>query len=280
MGKTTIEWADYTFNPWIGCTKVSDGCKNCYAEQYGNRFGINWGPRGLRRRTTMAYWKQPLAWDTEAKRRHVRPRVFCASLSDVFEGHLLTDLWLPDLFELIERTTGLMWMLLTKRPENIWRSIEKSTHSKPDIWLSKNPHVWIGTSIENQEQADKRIKMLLKIPASVRFLSCEPLLGEIDLHFAESFSEKGEQTYCGDGINWVICGGESGPYARAMHPNWARSLRDQCVRAGVPFFFKQWGEWVIEGDRFVRYGKKHAGRVLDGRTWDEVPYVDSNRASR
>lgn len=260
MGVSKIEWTDYTFNPWIGCTKVSEGCKHCYAEAYGRRFGVEWGPGGVRRRTSAGNWRKPLQWNADAKRAEVRRRVFCASLADVFESNLQTEQWLPDLFRLIEQCNGLTWLLLTKRPENVWRLIENNANfHRPDVWLTENPHVWIGTTVEDQEQADKRIPMLLRIPATVRFLSCEPLLGDIDL--------KAWTRYGGSGpdarrrIDWVICGGESGPGARAMHPDWVRGLRDQCVAAGVSFFFKQWGG--------VR--KRMDGRMLDGRTWEEVP---------
>jgi protein gp37 len=293
MGETKIEWADYTFNPWIGCTKVSPGCTNCYAEVYGNRFGVEWGPRGLRRRTSEGNWRKPLAWNEKANRESTTPRVFCASLADVFESNVQTEQWLPDLFKMIERCNGLTWLLLTKRPENVWRLIENNVSSlkRPDVWLSENPHVWIGTSVENQAAADERIPMLLRIPAARRFLSCEPLLGEVDL--SKWIYTDGGKPWKMD-IDWVICGGESGPDARPMHPDWARGLRDQCSAAGTKFFFKQWGEWLVSshlmcgehpdsgtyawpwrGDNdqtmMIRVGKKVAGRVLDGRTWNEAP---------
>ncbi len=271
MGETKIEWADYTFNPWIGCTKVSPGCEHCYAEVYGNRFGVEWGPRGLRRRTSDSNWRKPLSWNDKANRESVTPRVFCASLADVFERNVQTEQWLPDLFKMIERCDGLTWLLLTKRPENVWSLIENNVgFRRPDVWLSENPHVWIGTSVENQEQADKRIPMLLRIPASRRFLSCEPLLGPVDL--SKWIYTDGGKPWQMD-VHWVIAGGESGTEARPMHPALARSLRDQCMAAGVSFFFKQWGEYgpIGEDERMVRLGKKLSGRLLDGRTWNEVP---------
>jgi protein gp37 len=279
MGETKIEWADYTFNPWIGCTKVSQGCTNCYAEVYGNRFGVEWGPRGLRRRTSKGNWRKPLAWNEKANREGKTPRVFCASLADVFEGNVQTEQWLPDLFKMIERCDGLTWLLLTKRPENVWRLIENSVSSlkRPDVWLSENPHVWIGTSVENQAAADERIPMLLRIPAARRFLSCEPLLGPVDLWGARYSKPNGGMSGAVSSwkpsIDWVICGGESGPEARPMDIKWARNLRDECVAAGASFFFKQWGEFgpMGEDEHMVHLGKKLAGRVLDGRTWDEVP---------
>jgi protein gp37 len=292
-----IEWTDYTFNPWIGCTKVSEGCKHCYAEAYGNRFGVQWGPQGTRRRTSEGNWRKPLAWNAKANREGKTPRVFCASLADVFEGNVQTEQWLPDLFKMIERCDGMTWLLLTKRPESVLRHIAKATGRHSEAWLKDNAHVAIGTSVENQAAADERIPELLKIPAAVRFLSCEPLLDAVDL---KGWTRKSGMFVDGDRrIDWVICGGESGPGARAMHPGWARSLRDQCTAAGVSFFFKQWGEFhpVVfdtgEGDIGVlpsgqvdpdvkpkavafdgemeRIGKHAAGRMLDGRTWGEVP---------
>jgi protein gp37 len=260
MGLSTIEWTDYTFNPWIGCTKVSEGCQHCYAEAYGNRFGVQWGPQGTRRRTSESNWRKPLAWNEKANREGTTPRVFCASLADVFEGNVQTEQWLPDLFKMIERCDGLTWLLLTKRPENVWRLIENSVSSlkRPDVWLSENPHVWIGTSVENQAAADERIPMLLRIPAARRFLSCEPLLGQI--YLGKWIYTNGGSPWSMD-IDWLIAGGESGPGARYMSDLWVSSLRDQCVAANVPFLFKQWGG----------VHKKQNGRELDGRTWDEFP---------
>lgn len=237
MGMNTeIQWCHATFNPWIGCTKVSDGCKNCYAESLMDKryHKVKWGPQGTRRQTSAAYWRQPLKWEKEATAQGWRYRVFCASCGDVFEdrGELIP--WRNDLFQVIEQTPHLDWLLLTKRPENI----AKMTPLK---WCVKWPeHVWVGTSVENQEAADKRIPHLLGVPAKVRFLSCEPLLGPVDLR---KCYESDVKRWSG-GINWVICGGESGHGARPMHPEWARSLRDQCQATGVPFFFKQWGEWA------------------------------------
>jgi protein gp37 len=271
MGLSTIEWTDYTFNPWIGCTKVSEGCKHCYAEAYGNRFGVQWGPSGTRRRTSDGNWRKPLAWNEKANREGTTPRVFCASLADVFEGNVQTEQWLPDLFKMIERCDGLTWLLLTKRPENVWRLIENNVGlRRADVWLSENPHVWIGTSVENQAAADERIPELLKIPAAVRFLSCEPLLGGV--YLSKWIYTDGGKPWKMD-IDLVICGGESGPEARPMNTEWVRGLRDQCVAAGVSFFFKQWGEFgpMGEDERMVHLGKKLAGRMLDGRTWDEFP---------
>ena len=308
---------------------------------------VTWGANGTRVRTGEAYWRQPLAWNREASRQHDemireerdrvpmglgdpanhmpmrRPRVFCASLADVFEpdpgGKWGLDAWRADLFELIRRTPNLDWLLLTKRPAKVMASLRcllKQEWAKQhkgteffywlEHWekLGEPPaNVWIGATVENQEVAASRIPDLVKIPARVRFLSCEPLLGPVNLGKVDAWwtsetgalleGEKGRL-----GVDWVIAGGESGPKARPMNPDWARSLRDQCQAAGVPFLFKQWGEWAPldgsdaghptpckfwrDGDwmdgittqdtpHVVRVGKKEAGRMLDGRTWDEFP---------
>ena len=262
-----IEWTDHTFNPWIGCTKVSDGCKYCYAETLMDK----------RVRTSAANWREPLAWNRQAKAEGRRYRVFCASLADVFEykpDQPEMDDWRRELFQMIVNTPHLDWLLLTKRPELVNETIERVTgFSDSEMWFFTS-HVWIGTSVENQEQADKRIPELLEIPAAVRFLSMEPLLGNVQVDL--------------DGINWVIVGGESGANARPMHPDWARSIRDQCQDAGVPFFFKQWGEWADGTEMWhnedlqwrgcmVRLGKSKAGRLLDGREWNEIPTQEATQ---
>jgi len=267
MGVTKIEWTStvssdgtvapgYTFNPWIGCTKVSDGCKFCYAEtMMDKRYGkVKWGPTGERVRTSDSNWAKPLAWDRKALAEGRRYRVFCASLADVFEDNPQVNPWRYDLFALIAKTPMLDWLLLTKRPENVNDMV-------PGQWRNVNrwpENVWIGTSVENQAMADKRIPELIKVPAQVRFLSCEPLLGPVDLA-TWFWSAMTDDHKCA--ISWAIVGGESGPKARPMDPDWARSLRGQCALAGVAFHFKQWGG----------VHKSETGRVLDGRTWDEYP---------
>lgn len=241
MGQNSaIEWTDHTFNPWMGCAKVSDGCKHCYAEtMMDKRWGkVEWGPQGTRVRTSAANWNQPLKWNREAEAAGVRRRVFCASLADVFEDRPALHLWRTDLFKLIDATPHLDWLLLTKRPENVVKMV---LWDAPGCKPSGN--VWFGTSVENQVTADERIPHLLRIPAAVRFLSVEPLLGKIEFSNVTKRSDAvfqlGKKAM--DGIHWVIVGGESGPKARPMHPDWARSIRDQCLAAGVPFFFKQTG---------------------------------------
>jgi protein gp37 len=262
---TKIEWADHTFNPWIGCTKVGPGCDNCYAEAWDKRFAVSghamrWGARE-RTRTSEANWRQPLRWNTEAGRLGVRYRVFCASLADVFDN-AVDPQWRADLFQLIEATPNLDWLLLTKRIGNVMDRVPEATDLieygegwqsmwGQGVWPS---NIWIGATVVNQEEADRDIPKLLAVPAAKRFLSMEPLLGPVDLGLCDC--DQGSRTgphgvggvtcaRCngagGRMLDWVIVGGESGPGARPMHPDWARSLRDQCQAAGVPFLFKQWG---------------------------------------
>jgi protein gp37 len=264
---TAIEWADHTFNPWEGCQKVSPGCDHCYAETRNARFGggtaPNWGPGAPRRRTSVSNWNKPRRWareaaDFEAKHGR-RQRVFCASLADVFDN-AVDPQWRYDLLTLIQETPELDWLLLTKRIGNVSSMLRAIGWTMP-------ANVWLGATIVNQDEALRDIPKLVETPASVRFLSMEPLLELVTIsRWLES-------------IDWVIVGGESGPGARAMHPDWARYLRDQCATAGVPFLFKQWGDmaWCerVEGDpsTLTAYnaGKKAAGRLLDGRTHDGFP---------
>jgi protein gp37 len=309
-----IEWTDHTFNPWIGCTKVSraatggGGCDNCYAEVstpvrvLRGKGTETWGVRAPRVRTSAANWALPKRWNAQADAFYTlhgrRQQVFCASLADVFDNEVPIE-WLRDLCSLIELTPNLDWLLLTKRIGNVFeRLIEARSHD----WAAGQRNVLLGITVCNQAEADRDIPKLLRTPARLRFLSMEPLLGPVSLR---RFIGQG----FGPAPNWVIVGGESGPGARPMHPDWARSLRDQCANAGVPFLFKQWGEWAptaesavhpeatrIPGnlcrvqsinapDRYVaisfdagrkryeigRVGKKAAGRLLDGREWNEVP---------
>ena len=294
-----IEWTTHTFNPWIGCTKVSEGCRHCYAEEImDTRYGkVQWGPNGTRVRTSDANWRKPLKWNKDAKGMAERPRVFCASLADVFEDREELIPWREDLFALIDKTPNLDWLILTKRPQNVKRFLDDAetmpSHFWPgaagnsvwdDIVAGNFDHVWFGTSVEDQVTADARIPELLKIPAAVRFLSMEPLLGPVDFremdlaygHFPQTDRQKAAGlSPCEKRVmnplhllNWVIVGGESGHHARPMHPEWVRDIREQCLPAGVPFFFKQWGEHNSDG---TRVGKKAAGRLLDGTEWNEAP---------
>lgn len=317
MGSATkIEWCDRTFNPWIGCTKVSKaatgggGCDNCYAEVstpvrvLRGKGTETWGVRAPRVRTSVANWALPKRWNAQADAFYAqhgrRQRVFCASLADVFDNEVPIE-WLRDLCALIELTPNLDWLLLTKRIGNVFeRLIEARSHD----WAAGQRNVRLGITVCNQAEADRDIPKLLRTPAHTRFLSMEPLLGPVNL-IPPAIGWgwlRGVRA-----IDWVIVGGESGPAARPMHPDWARGLRDQCAAAGVSFLFKQWGEWTpgenvervrgtvdtafLQGDRWdlyplnlatdeghiddqpdlYRVGKKQAGRLLDGREWNEVP---------
>jgi protein gp37 len=370
---TKIEWAHHTFNPWRGCSKVSAGCDNCYAATFSKRnpgsLGV-WGDHGTRIVASPSQYKQVFKWNQAAQDAGEQHRVFCASLADIFEdwqgpmlradgteattSHITTtyrstrpatmnDIRLS-VFDLIDATPNLDWLLVTKRPENIpkmWPAYYPGGYI-PEAGDMNQPgprrNVWLLTSVENQEQADKRIPELLKCRdlAPVLGLSCEPLLGPVDLLLSGECSAwacpscgsrnvldgiattEGHEWACRDChqselgeadwkslIDWVIVGGESGNDSRPMHPDWARSLRDQCHAADVPFFFKQWGEWspltaiVAEGHTTAasqyqsltfnsheqtwrtpprlgetavyRVGKKAAGRMLDGLEFNEFP---------
>jgi protein gp37 len=260
-----IEWTDHTFNPWVGCTKVSAACDHCYAESWAKRTGQPGLWAGERRRTSESNWRQPIKWNRQAEAEGVRKRVFCASLADVFDNQV-HDAWRADLFQLIEETPSLDWQLLTKRPQNARKMLN------PLGGTRVLPNVWIGTTAENQVEYWRRWNHLSVVPARIRFISYEPALGPLgDLRLSGTLPRP----------DWFICGGESGPGARPMHPTWAREVRDQCAAAGVPFFFKQWGEWVEADGSVIRLndvgmrciGKKAAGRLLDGRTHDAMPQV-------
>ena len=230
MAETTdISWAHSTFNPWIGCTKVSPGCDHCYAatlmdERYHR---VKWGA-GEKRSLTKT-WDQPRAWNRKAAASGAPWRVFCASLADVFDNEV-SDLWRFDLGQLIVDTPHLTWMLLTKRIGNVRDALGDFG------WDHFPGNVWLGSTIVNQDEAKRDIAKLLDAPAKVRFLSCEPLLGPLDLRGPLATGL----------IDWVIVGGESGPGARPMDPAWPLAIRDQCEAAGVAFHFKQWGPRGVE----------------------------------
>jgi protein gp37 len=276
--KTGIEWTDATWNPLTGCTKVSPGCDHCYAETLHERFN---GPGSFATLTLRPErLDQPLRWR--------RPRrVFVNSMSDLFHQDVPDD-YIARVFAVMCSCAAHTFQVLTKRHGRM-RSLlnsgefqaEVAEHARgvmrqgpsrqqnwPTTWPL--PNVWLGVSVEDQHWADIRIPKLLATPAAVRFISAEPLLGEVSL-FANSTVDTGTL------IDWVIVGGESGPGARPMQPRWARQLRDECVRYGIPFLFKQWGAHVPVyrgekvGEVMMRVGKKAAGRGLDGRTWDEYP---------
>lgn len=239
---SSIEWTEATWNPLTGCTKISPGCKHCYAERmalrlkamgqpnYANGFALALHTHVL---NAPLHWKKPR-------------RVFVNSMSDLFQDGVPID-FIRRAFEVMEKAAHHQFQILTKRAERLARLSRSLT------WA---PNVWMGVSVESTKYV-QRIDLLRQTNAHVKFLSIEPLLGplgKLDL----------------SGIDWVIVGGESGPRARPMHPEWAREVRDQCIASGVPFFFKQWG-----GKR-----KSKTGRVLDGRTWDEFPQPMSARAKR
>ena len=273
-----IEWTHHTFNPWWGCVKVSAACKHCYAESWARRFGMDlWGKSNPRRPVSDDYWRQPIKWNKEAERDNERRRVFCASMADVFEGRADLHAWREKLWPLIENTPCLDWLLLTKRPQNVQRMVPWN-----DVWPA---NIWLGTTAENQKYADSRIPKLLAAKARVHFISAEPLLGPLSI---AKWS----------GIDWVIAGGESGRGARPTDPEWVRMLRDECNHVGSAFHFKQWGHWspsVPTGTAARRQiqlgaqtqstsvlyavGKAAAGRILDGRTWDEFPRKPSTLAT-
>lgn len=325
---TLIEWAHHTFNPWRGCAKVSAGCKFCYAESWASRFGSRfggWGPNGRRVVAADSRWWEPFVWNRKAQVAGERHRVFSSSLADVFEApDTMPAASVMDvrrarlrLMTLIQATPALDWLLLTKRPGRVVELLADlrdatdldmtgRTRESLRAWIAGEPpaNVWMGTSVEDQATADERIADLLRIPARVRFLSMEPLLTPVDIRPYLADFELGLGSGRGN-LHWVIVGGESGPQARPMHPDWARSIRDQCRAAGVPFLFKQWGEWTPwpgfdpagkgrpvravfpdgsdlldltgrgtngEGSaRMARVGKKAAGRILDGAIHDEFP---------
>jgi protein gp37 len=224
--KTLIAWTDHTFNPWMGCHKVSDGCKHCYAETLvKNRMGRAgvWGANGVRQRTK-GPWRKVRAWAKEAEAEQSVHRVFCASLADVFEDYPGPNEWRPDVWEIIRESPWLDFQLLTKRPENIARML-------PDDWDTAfpghdfYPNVWLGTSIEDNRVAG-RGPILTSVPALVHFVSYEPAVGPLDELNLE-------------GIEWMIVGGESGPGHRKLDLRWARSMRARCAESGTAFFFKQ-----------------------------------------
>ena len=236
-----IEWTQATWNPVTGCTKVSPGCAHCYAETFAERFrGVPGHPyeRGFDLQLRPERLEHPLTWR--------RPRlVFVNSMSDLFHEEVPLD-FIRAVFDVMSRADWHTFQVLTKRSRRL-------AELAPQLPWPDN--VWMGVSVENQRWTT-RIDDLRTVPAAVRFLSCEPLLGPLQLDLRD--------------IHWVIAGGESGPRARRMKPEWALSIRDQCLTARVPFFFKQWGAHDEYGRRV---GKGKAGRVLATTTWDAIPRV-------
>lgn len=345
---TTIEWTDKTWNPLRGCSHVSEGCTNCYAATMAHRFSGEGKPyEGLTRMTPHgARWtgEVRLVPDMlDAPLRWREPRmVFVNSMSDLFHEAVPFD-YIDQVFAVMAAAKHHIFQVLTKRPERLLEYVRWQTDMTGEGYLNEG-NVWLGVSVENQQTADERIPWLLQVPATVRFLSMEPLLGPVELgqwmppvrpqrhrnsnylcpkcgyvgdgkHWSVPTGEGDYDVICPNcgateydidavecgTIDWIIAGGESGPKARPMHPDWVRSIRDQCVAAGVPFFFKQWGEWVTEdqsptgitlpgrskspwaerdddghytaGDQTAVYkvGKSKSGALLDGREWREWP---------
>ncbi len=323
--KTGIEWTDSTWNPLVGCSRVSAGCVNCYAERHAYRFArqsgtayegtaklVNGKPTFTGRvNLNERALDQPMRWR--------RPRrIFVNSMSDLFHENVSDDV-LQRIFIVMARAERHTFQVLTKRPERMlnffMRRALVSTgdalhHAARGRWPL--PNVWLGVSVEDQAAADERIPLLLRTPAAVRFLSCEPLLGPLSFDGMFASADVRDGTNMLEVLDWVIAGGESGPRARPMHPDWARSLRDQCAAAGVPFFFKQWGEWApgecaastmkrrtvdvgewsgsawehytIRGDDefderdepdVYHVGKKAAGHLLDGVEHHEFPRIEA-----
>lgn len=339
--KTGIEWTDATWNPIRGCSRVSEGCRNCYAETVANRFkGPGQPYEGLiarggqwngNIRVVDSLMDQPLRWKNSR-------RIFVNSMSDLFHESV-PDEAIARVFQVMYFAERHTFQVLTKRPQRMLEFLRRCGNGGGHGWITHNgepvesyggtgivvgvekrwplPNVWLGVSVEDQSTADERIRLLLQTPAAVRWISAEPLLGPVDLYRGGwSFlgalrPPKGNTGGWEKGLDWVVVGGESGPGARPMHSEWARSLRDQCQAFGVPFFFKQWGEfsdqtelsvkggsedriftadgtflgagvrkyggmvdteWREKGGTWMsRVGKKQAGRLLDGREWNEYP---------
>lgn len=295
MANTKIEWTEKTWNPITGCAKISEGCQNCYAERMSKRLGgrcgydkdnpfkVTFHPDRL---------DEPLHWKKPSK-------IFVCSMGDLFHDDV-PESWIFSVYTIMEKCPQHTFMILTKRINRaayVMRKFEGRSWPLPNLWL--------GVTAENQKRADERIPILLQIPAAKRFVSIEPMLGAVSLNQIERPDKHERETFyydsaltgfkahkCGgwyskEKLNWVICGGETGPKARPMHPDWVRSLRDQCQEAGTPFFFKSWGDWlpahVLEPHTAIKFdgkigryamkkvGQKHSGRLLDGVEWNEYP---------
>lgn len=324
--KSKIEWTERTWNPIGGCTIVSEGCKNCYAMRQAHRneaMGLK-KYEGTTKKTESGriVWTGKIGFDEKALQEPLKRKkptmYFVNSMSDLFHEDVPFE-FVIKVFAIMEKCKQHTFQILTKRPERMIEFFEfANTHVFSGESMTILNNVWLGVSCEDQKTADERIPLLLECPAAVRFVSAEPLLSEIIFGSYLMYHEV--CINCGDGsmygeccgevvrvpmptLDWVIVGGESGPNARPMHPDWARSIRDQCVAAGVPYFFKQWGEWlpqsqILSGDgktygwvniealtcdfelssglRETGYkvGKKHSGRLLDGKVWDQMPEVN------
>ena len=253
MGETTgISWTSRTFNPWIGCTKVSPGCAHCFAEQIVEVFPMGKGKGAFRRLELTKTWGAPAKWNDEAAAAGRRELVFMGSMLDFF--HEGGDEWRPAVWELVKKTPNLEYQILTKRPERIRECLP------PDWGDTGYGNVWLGTSVENQKYAELRIPELLDVPAKLHFLSCEPLLGPLDLWRYLGHSHFGGEGLVEGGVGWTIVGGESGAEHRQMMTQWAIDIKAQCDAAEVPFFGKQ------------RSGPKNEiPLIMNGREWKAFP---------
>jgi len=288
MRNSHISWCTHTFNPWWGCVEVSPACDHCYARTLAERFhqGL-WGKDAARRPASENTWAEPERWAASALKRGVRERVFCGSMCDVFEDRSDLDRWRSMLWRIVERTGhSLDWLLLTKRPENMAAMV-------PSSWASAWPrNAWAGTTAENARRLQERMVHLARIPASIRFLSIEPLMGPLSVKPYLGFYRAAHGRVaiecphgfdacpsCDAGpIHWCIVGGESGRNARPMHPGWVREIRDECATAGTPFHFKQWGEFVPREDHAGHVPEKRLVWVArDGEVRDELQRVDRSK---
>jgi len=267
MEYSKIEWTDHTFNPWIGCQHVSPGCDHCYAEammdhQYGK---VEWGPHGERKRTTEANWKKLVKWNATARafkrEQGHRPRVFCASLADVFDNRVPPE-WRRDLFALIRECRRLDWLMLTKRPQNIEKML-------PSDWGRGYRNVWLGVSAEDQAHFNQRWQYLQNIPSAIKFISYEPALGPLHLPKHNPLPD------------WLISGGESGGGARPVDPQWVRDIIAECRQRGIATFHKQWGTYrsnplVVEHGLSIKEAKAldesgKGGGLIDMKLVHEFP---------
>jgi protein gp37 len=304
--KSMIEWTEATWNPVTGCSKVSQGCKHCYAERVWPRLSAMPDTAYTGRDFTdvqchQERLQQPLRWK--------KPRmIFVNSMSDLFHESV-PDAFIRDVFNVMAEAKQHTFQVLTKRPERMRDFMIGSTGA--GIEAPPIPNIWFGVSVEDQATADERIPFLMETPANVRWASIEPMLGAVDL---TEYLEFYTGSHIAFGLDWIVAGGESGPDARPSHPDWFRSIRDQCIDHDVPFFFKQWGEYIeddqptcrrcgctqdhacpggcswIDGDlcsacedledpterplNFIRVGKRAAGRLLDGFEHNDMPKVD------
>lgn len=287
-----IEWTDATWNPVSGCSKVSAGCKNCYAEKIAERFkGSKAFPDGFKVTLHPERLSDPLHWRKPK-------RVFVNSMSDLFHEEVPFK-FILEIFGVMAKAKRHTFQVLTKRPERMLEFIRKIGG------IAQFPNIQLGVSAEDQKTLEQRLPPLLACRAAVHFLSAEPLLGPLDITTVPWTVSGYLEPPHNDVLNWVICGGESGPGARPMHEDWARGLLYQCQVAGIPFFFKQWGQWLpyrqatpeqkwatgtsrscLAGDgnipmsgHWLRLSKKSAGRRLDGREWNEFPESPMNNGS-